>query len=301
MLQREGVWNDLSPKLIEKLEAKIASFGKKVRYKFDISNPDPDPEKRAVNARIWPFAYTVRPVTFSIMDKDEPSSQKMKKIGIVMETQEQNGRMVATRFERVRVYAREKGVKEFDLSNAEELAMVWYLELCPRLSGGMFADPAKTQMISRIDEMAAATMQRTERSERKKAMDAAELMSDAEVIAFTEATGGDPTQEVGILRNEVEFLADTNPVFFSDLIKDKTIEYRSLVKRAMTNGYITWNPAENKFTYSSNSQIITTVQLVEGKNEVMALAEWLMAGGSKADETYKKLKGMVNAKAEAVA
>ena len=45
MLHREGVWNDLSPKLIEKLEAQINSFGKSVRFKFDIANPDPDPEK----------------------------------------------------------------------------------------------------------------------------------------------------------------------------------------------------------------------------------------------------------------
>lgn len=303
MLQREGVWNDFSPKLITKLEQKVLSFGKKVRYKFDISNPDPDPEKRAANARIWPFVYTLGPVTFSIVDKDEdrPNTQKTKKVGLVLETEEQHGRTVATKFGRVRVNAREKGVKEFDLSKPEDVAMVMLIELHPKLAGGMFADKDKTQIISRIDEMAAATTARTERSERKKAMDTAELMSDAEIISFCDAMVWDSTDEIEILKNKVEELADTNPIFFNDLVKDKTIEYRSLVKRSMINNIITWNPAEGKFTYTSNSQVIAVVQVVEGKNEVIALADWLIAGGKSADEVYKKLKGMVENKKEAVA
>lgn len=94
MLQREGVWNDLSPKLIEKLEAQINSFGKSVRFKFDISNPDPDPEKRAAGAILYPFSYTLDPVTFQINDKyeDRPDKQKMKKVGMAMNPEVEDGR-----------------------------------------------------------------------------------------------------------------------------------------------------------------------------------------------------------------
>jgi len=299
MLQKEGTWNDLSPKLISKLEKRIASFGKKVRYKFDISNPDPDPEKRAINARIFPFAYTVRPVTFTIFDEDEDrkEAQKSKKIGLISATKEEGGRTVVDRFDRVRVYARENGVKEFDMTKAEDVAMVWYLELCPKLKGGLFSDPTKTQMITRIDEMANASEQIKQRSERKKAMDAAELMSDAELVSFADAMNWDSTLDIEILKNDIGNLADTNPVFFNDLLKDKTIEYRSLVKKSMVKGIISYDPAEGKFTYSSNMQPIAILPVVEGKNEVTVLADWLIAGGKNADEVYKKLKSMVGAKA----
>ena len=41
LLQQTAHYNDLSPQLRKELEEKIASFGKQVRYKFDISNPNP--------------------------------------------------------------------------------------------------------------------------------------------------------------------------------------------------------------------------------------------------------------------
>lgn len=294
MLQQEGNWNDLSPKLIKKLEDEIASFGKKVRFKFDISNPDPDPEKRSANVRIFPFVYTLDPITFNINDKDEDrkDKQKSKKIGVVELTEERNGRMVATKFRRIRIKAAEKGVKEFDLTKDDDVAMVMYLLLHPKLTGGWFADPDRNKVVTRIDEKANAAQERVERSERKKALDAVEEMTDNDMISFADAMQWDSTQDPGILRNEIERLADTQPMFFNDLVKDKKIEYRALVKKAMIQGVISFNPEGNKFTYTSNNQMITIVSVVE--NEVVGMADWLLAGGAAADAVYKKLKGIVS-------
>ena len=44
-LENFAHYNDLSPKLRQELEDKVASFGKSVRYKFDIAKPNPDPTK----------------------------------------------------------------------------------------------------------------------------------------------------------------------------------------------------------------------------------------------------------------
>ena len=38
-------YNNLSAKLREEIEAKLKGFGKSVRYKFEISKPNPDPAK----------------------------------------------------------------------------------------------------------------------------------------------------------------------------------------------------------------------------------------------------------------
>ena len=131
MLQREGVWNDLSPKLIEKLEAQINSFGKSVRFKFDIANPDPDPEKRAAGAIVYPFSYTLDPVTFQINDKyeDRADKQKMKKVGMAMNPDIEDGREVVRQFKRVRVSEKEKGIKtkRYVKLSAKLLVTAWTL------------------------------------------------------------------------------------------------------------------------------------------------------------------------------
>jgi hypothetical protein len=44
-LENFAHFNDISPKLRLELERKVESFGKRVRYKFDIAKPNPDPEK----------------------------------------------------------------------------------------------------------------------------------------------------------------------------------------------------------------------------------------------------------------
>lgn len=303
MLHREGVWNDLSPKLIEKLEAQINSFGKSVRFKFDIANPDPDPEKGAAGAIVYPFSYTLDPVTFQINDKyeDRADKQKMKKVGMAMNPDIEDGREVVRQFKRVRVSEKEKGIKKFVLDNVEDREMVMYLLLHPKLSGGEFMDKTKRQVITRIDEVTAAKTARDERTARSKAMNVAENMSKDEMETFAAAMLWDDTDEEIILRNKIEELAETSPVFFNDLVESKDIEYRSLVKKALSKGVIQYDPAEHRFSYASNSQVIAIVPDSIDKSEVVLLAEMLQAGGAKMDEVYKKLKSMVSGKKEAVA
>ena len=295
MLRKEGVYNDLSPALAEELEKQIIGFGKSVRFSFDISHADPDPEKANTNSRLWPFMWTLKPVTFSIDDKQETRKevQKFKKVGMVEETEEVNGRLVAKRFKRVKVLSKDKGIKKYDLTNNEDVEQVMYLLLHPSLTGGKFSDPALKQSIKRIDEMAAATTARTERSDRLKALNAAQGMSDRELTDFCDAMGIDSTQEVEVLRNEVEALADNNPVFFNDLVQGKAIEYQSVVKQAMNKGLISFDPGEYKFVYTGNKQTITVLTPTGTKNEVEKMGEWLAVGGKKSDEVYKKLKALL--------
>lgn len=311
MLHREGVWNDLSPKLIEKLEAQINSFGKSVRFKFDIANPDPDPEKRAAGAIVYPFSYTLDPVTFQINDKyeDRADKQKMKKVGMAMNPDIEDGREVVRQFKRVRVSEKEKGIKKFMLDNVEDREMVMYLLIHPKLSGGEFMDKTKRQVITRIDEVAAATSAMVERTERAKAREIAENMTPEEMFSFASAMIWDEFDEsvlndenaAIVLRNKIEELAETSPVFFNELALSKESEYRALVKKAINKGIIQYDPAERKFSYVSNKQVIGIVPDSPDKNEVVLLSELLQAGGVKMEEVYKKLKAMVGNKKETVA
>jgi len=304
MLQQEGVWNDLSPKLRERLEQKILSFGKVVRFKFNISHPDPDPEKKAAKGIVYPANYTLKQVTFNIDDKDEKreGKQRYKKIGMVETTEVIEGRVTPKTFKRVRVEAKEKGQKKYELEKSEDVREVMYLLLHPRNKDGFFPDPAKRQEVSIIDEQAAATASMKLRSEKRKALNAVEDMSHKDLVNFADAMGAgwDSSEDETILRNKAEDLAENDPAYFNDKISGKKVEYGALVKQAMARNIITFDPAEYKFAWAGNKQTITVLSPVGLDSEQDKFAEWLQVGGTKADEVAKKLKSLVNDKKEAI-
>lgn len=291
MLEQVGLFNDLSPELRTQLDNKVSSFGKRVRYKFKISNPNPDPEKKN-GPIIWPFMYTLDPRTFSIVDPNEKRTgkQKLKRIGMVEKI---NDKGEPEKFKRVRVNGRDAGIVDFDLENIEDIEQVMYLELHPKLTGGMFADKNKAQVFERIDEKKLNAEKRTERTLRLEALNAAQNMSEKEVVEFADAMSWDSTQEPDLIRGMIEEMAETTPDFFTDLIAGKKVEYQSAVKQALDKRIISFDPAEYSFTWAENNQVITVLSPSQDKTEVEKFALWLSTNGSKADAVYKKIKNLI--------
>lgn len=306
MLEKVGIYNDLTEELRNILEKKIASFGKKVRFKFNISNRNPDPEQKS-GAMIWPHLWTLDPTTFDIIDPYEKraTSSRIKKIGMIEGTRD-NELIEKPKFRRIRIGEQEKGIINLDLEKIEDIESTMYLLLHPKLFEGMFANKNLRQVISLVDEQAIATEQRNLRLSRKKATDISAQMSDKEVIDFADAMSGgdkerwDSTQDPEILRNEVEMLAETTPEFFNDLVAGKKIEYQAIVKQAINKGIISFDPGEYKFTWTSNTQTIAILQPVGNKNEIEKLAEFLQTGGEKTEVLFKKIKALLTEKPIAV-
>lgn len=285
-------YNNLSAKLREEIEAKLKGFGKSVRYKFEISKPNPDPAKYNGDT-VWPNRYTLDPAVWDVTDPYEVAGKsKSKKIGII-EAVDENGK--PNRFRKIRVMAPQKGVLILDLENQEDYYTAFALELHPKLIGGKFEDKNAYRVVTRIDENAEAETKRKERTARKKALDAAESMEDADIVNFADAMMWDSGEPANILRNKVEELAETDPEFFNDLIEKKEIQVRALVKQALDKRIITHDPVENKFMWASNMQLITALPVSLTANHVQQFAEWLVVGGTKAEEVHKKIKELSKA------
>jgi hypothetical protein len=291
LLQQVAHYNDLSDKLRKELEDKIRSFGKTVRYKFDISNPNPDPTHH--NGRIiWPNLYTLDPSVFNITDPYETreKTSKSKRIAIIDGVDEKG---IPNRFRKIRIHARKSGILALNVENEEEFAIAMFLELHPKLTGGRFADKNKKQVVFRIDEQSAAKEQREFRSAKLKALNVAQQMSDSERITFADAMMWDSSDDPVILGNKIEELAETDPKFFNDLVEGKTVEYRAVVQQALNKKLIEFDPAEWKFIWSSNKQPITVLSPAGDKTHVEKMAEWLQIGGEKSNEVYKKIKSLI--------
>jgi hypothetical protein len=290
LLQQIKHYNDLSPKLREKLEEKIKGFGKYVSYRFDIEKPNPDPTKYN-GATIWPNVYTLDPATFQIIDKDEDRKDKSKSKTIALiDKLDNDGK--PERFRKIRVNARDKGILRLNLEeNPEDVDYAMWMELHPKHKGGMFSDRTKQQIFSRVDANALAKEQRDQRSARKIAMDTAEKMSDAEIQEFADAMQWDG--EVDILRNMVEETAETTPAMFNDLVKSKKVKFQAAIKRAVDKNLISYDPVDCRLSWASTGQaIIALGSTVDGKNDFERFAEWFMTAGDVADKAFKKLQSL---------
>ena len=295
LLQQTAHFNDLSPKLREELEKKIEGFGKHVRYKFDISHSNPDPTFH--NGKIlWPNMYTLDPTVWNIVDKyeDRKDKQKSKRIALVDGVDEKG---LPNKYRKIRMHERQKGILVLDLlENPEHIDIAMAIELHPKLTGGMFSDVTKKQVITRIDEQATAKKERAERSAKSKARRAAEEFDSKGVVNFADAMLWDSTEDELILRNQIEELAETNPEFFNDLVEGKMIEYQSAVKQALDRKIIAFDPAEYKFTWTGNFQTIVMLNNIGEKTEIQKMADWLQSGGAKEKAVYDKIKAMIKDK-----
>ena len=289
MLQQVSHWNDFSPKLRQKLEDKLKSFGKTVKYKFDIAHIDPSPENKG--ALLYPQLYTLGPVTFKITDNEEDrkDKSKWKDVGMVKDT-DKDGKPSSFHF--LTVSKRHKGVIEYNLDVEIDAMMVCYIELHQKLNGGMFEVPTMHRIISRIDEKKDAIEGRKLRNAKAKSLSAATNMKDNEVKDFAAGMTWDENQDIELLRNQVEALAETNPPLFNDLVGSKKLEIQATLKRALDNGIISINPAQHQFLFTSNQQIIASLgESVDDKNEIERFADWI-SSSTKGDEIYKKIKSL---------
>jgi hypothetical protein len=293
-LENFAHFNDLSPKLREELEQKVESFGNSVRYRFDIAKPNPDPEKYN-GAMVYPNMYTLDPTKFVIQDpyEDRAGKSKTKNIGLV-DDGSINDKGVPDRFKKIRINASSQAVLKLNIAdNRDDFHKAMFLEMHPKLKGGKFMDKNAFPIISRIDENAAARDARSERNERLKALNVAQAMSDSDLIDFADAMQWDSTENIEILRNQTEELADNNPIYFNDLVQSKAVEYQSLVKQAMNKDLISFDYNEYKFIWSGNQQTITVLSPTGSKKEIEKLSEWMQTSGAKGDDFYKKIKSLV--------
>ena len=128
-------------------------------------------------------------------------------------------------------------------------------------------------------------------------MDVAEAMTDAEVIEFADAMATEDwnsTQDILLLRNKVEELAETHPFMFNDKVNSKKTEIQAIIKRGIDSKVLSYNPGEGSLAYSSNlQQIIALGMNVTDKTDVERFADWMMEAGKKGDDAIKKIKSLV--------
>jgi hypothetical protein len=207
LLDAIGLNNNFSRQLRDELSAEIEKLGGTtgvVRFKFDISNQNPDPQKTG-GAVIWPWKYTLTPKTFRIKD---PHDKESKFVGMIEESKQTPNGVEITRWRSIKLDNKDKGILTLRTKdNDEEFEMAMYLLLHPANGKGRFKDAQKKSVFEVVDEKAVAQERNKQRSEKVKALLAVEKMSVTQLRDFALAMAWEET-DVDIIRDNAQALAE---------------------------------------------------------------------------------------------
>lgn len=290
MLEQRGtkvVYNNLSEGLRKELKEKLKEVGRYVKYRFAIARINPDGERRAHGEFLYPLRWALTPVTYEIVD---PYDQLRKRIGLVTGLKEYGA--PSDGFRRIWLEEQWQGIYILDMENPDDRDAFAYLEMHPKLEGGKFRNPNLPAIFSRIDELKQARKSLTEKENRANAMFVATSMSINEIQDFACAMGWNEHEDIDILRDKVLEIADKDHGFFKSFINNKSIEYRAVIKRAMDNNIIAFQPVESKFVWVTNGQTIAVLERAEGNQVLERMSDWLQTSKN-GHEVYGKLKALL--------
>lgn len=288
MLEAIGKFNRLSPDLRKEIETKGDKAGRYVKYRFDIARLNPDGQQTTGGQYIYPLLYTLTPVTFEIID---PYDKGRKRIGLVRDLKEHGASEDS--FHRISIKEGWQGIYTIDMEKPHDRDVFAFLELHPKMQNGRFRDFNAPGIVTRIDEVAEATTLSRLRNVKVEAMFVASSFNAQQVRDFAAAMNWNESDDLVILKNRIEAIAESDPVFFKEFIDSKNIEYRAVLKRAMDKNIIAYLPVESKFVWVSNGQPIAVLERVEGGKYLDRMCDWVLTSKN-GMEVFQRIKGLLS-------
>ncbi|HEV3223849.1 MAG TPA: hypothetical protein VGZ90_13265 [Puia sp.] len=294
MLEAIGRYNHISEKTREELQARLQKAGKLVEYRFDISHFLPDIAHDGENEvivrsdkKVYPRLYTLRPVTFNIIDKH---SKQSVLIGLPNGSDESDANFSVAR---VSVPEYMRGLLSLDLTNTDNWDMFALLELHPEHENGMYQNKNMKATFRRVDKLQDAQQSYSKREQRADAVAVARNKNQQEVRDFAAAMGWDETEDYTLLKDQVLQMAEEDTAAFAK-VEQSNISYAAAIKRAMNRQVIEFVPLENKFVWGSNKQTIAALERSDGtmKGIIDRFKDWLETSKN-GEEIYNRMLSLM--------
>lgn len=293
-LLKQDRYNDLPEEICSKIQAKwdeiVASKAKRILYKFNLAKENPDPLKEN-GSYVWPNLFVLPKASFQYRWKTKDGKSGIAHVAMINNIQiDENGRKTVT-YHKIKVPGRSEGRYAIEITEELAIEKFAYMELHPNHIGGMNASTTEPGFFQRVDEVGEAKLSRMRRKVENDAAFAAEEMNDQEVRDFACALAWDESEDIEILRDQVEALAKNAPEYFVKMVDRKTTGYAANIRRAQNAGVITYTPAEKKWSWAHDGKTLATLDH-SVENEMMGLVDWLQSSKN-GDTVYETLKSAV--------
>jgi hypothetical protein len=161
-----------------------------------------------------------------------------------------------------------------------------YLSICNYNGSNPDRDTSKEIIFELVDEEAKAEIEQKKRNLRREALNAAADLGQDEVKNFAAALGKDDSRPVGVLRNELEELADKDPQAFLDLIGNKQAVMKATINRSLSKGIIIFNEEQSRWEWPNKEAILTVARGTEAVEELVSFC----VSSAKGEKVYQTIQ-----------
>lgn len=190
---------------------------------------------------------------------------------------------------------KEGGYKILDGNNPKDADEYTFLMLCNENGSNENRDTNVNAVFEEVVIEKIAKEGRRERQKRYDALDYCRKMKDQEVKDFAAAMNWNQLQDMNILRNQVEDMAEATPEEFMNRVSDGSKERKTWIKNALDQDIIYFDIAKKRYAFrADNSTIFSCTALVEPKEYVNTLSDFFVSNaksGAVYDLMISRVKG----------
>ena len=140
-----------------------------------------------------------------------------------------------------------------------------------------------------------AEKKRASRSARLTAMTTAAAMSDEEAREMYAALNLDSSEEIVLIREYLEKLAEDTPDVFNTHFSDKTRQIKATLRKAVDSGVLALDKPGAKFVWAATNEAAFTFAKKAGAEPYVEFADFILTGKN-GDKVLEEVKKALNAK-----
>ena len=263
--------NKISKEYQDELDAKQLEVGQVVQFKLldGVLNPDPDERRKEGKEIIWKMVDFIRG-----QDRiKDPYTKKTVDIGVVKEIDDK-GKAVCDQWT---IMPRDSnGYITIVGGNVEQERWYEYMLICNENE----SNPHRDKNVKAKFKLVDAEKESKEKSRQYDLLTEMLVfvrdLSKAEKMEVAGAYGWDRNSSEEIITTRLKEIALKDPAGFKKIVGNKNdLALRSLINEAISDNVITFNPLENKYTFTQTNEVIRSFDRKDNVDTIDQLAEWL--------------------------
>lgn len=188
-----------------------------------------------------------------------------------------------------------KGADEgrFDLNEKDPNDLLWidFLLLSNLLSENNKENP----IVMLIDEKKVAREKVARLNDKKAAIVMAAGMDNEQVVNFAAAAGWDENEDPEVIKGRISDMVESSPELFKALVESGQLDYRAVLKKAVTKGLVTYSPEAGTLSWANGGNVFATLDKHSERTYLEQFAEWAVTHPN-GDDVFKTMKSLVKRK-----
>lgn len=266
--------NLISDTVKKYLEGRPLLPGQPARYRLLCGVTNTDPARKKGYEILYPSS-----IGFTLKDRlNDPGLKHIVQIGVVSGFDDKG--QPKYRYFTHNPMPGTKGEFSLRAESLDELEMYDFIELSNKNKSNPWRDQSVKPLFERIDEEKESEVRSTKRNYLFDSFTAIRTWNRSELRWVAAAYNIDPKASASVMKDRLETIAEADPKGFYETIDSEDLKIKAIIKIAKSEGVISFNAHENRWTYTVSGETIALLPRREGVDEIEQLKEFLKSSAN---------------------